>query len=362
MMEDVVRALGKKNVGVFTSVPGDHETDQRLAPARIFRRMPGALGRAQSARLSMALSIMPTLLKVRPTVLQAATGFDSPVTLSLSRALRIPFVVYAHGNEIFDIFEGEWEKPKVAFRQANIVVANSNFTAKILQDYGVRLEKIRVVHPACDVQLFKPVARDERLYQKWVGAGGRGPVLLTVGNIVKRKGHDTVLRSISKLKSAMPGIVYLVVGDGRDREYVETTASEMGVREYVRFVGNVPDEQLASFYALADIFIMVSRPLNGGRDVEGFGKVYLEAGACGLAVIGGRSGGVPDAIVDGETGLLVDPLDDVSVAEAVATLEHDAALRQRFGTNGRERVLSEFTIDDFGKKIDSLLHEAVAQR
>ena len=143
----------------------------------------------------------------------------------------------------------------------------------------------------------------------------------------------------------MPDVHYVIGGDGPDREKLEHLAAEQAVSDHVEFAGFVPEGRLAGMYAAADVFAMVSRELPTRGDVEGFGIVFLEANAAGTAVLAGRSGGVEDAVVDGYSGLLVDPEDPDQIAAALIRLLLDEDLRQRLETQGRERVQRDFNRD-----------------
>jgi phosphatidylinositol alpha-1,6-mannosyltransferase len=141
----------------------------------------------------------------------------------------------------------------------------------------------------------------------------------------------------------VPDLVYVVAGDGPDRERLVELARRLGVDESVRFVGAVEDAELPLWYSLGDVFVMPSR--SDPPDVEGFGIVYLEAAACERPVVAARAGGVPDAVADGVSGLLVEPGDRDGLARALAELLSDPARRANLGRRARERVLAELTWD-----------------
>jgi phosphatidylinositol alpha-1,6-mannosyltransferase len=164
--------------------------------------------------------------------------------------------------------------------------------------------------------------------------------------MVERKGHDMVIRALPRLRGAHPDVRYVICGGGSeaDVERLRALARSEGVSELVAFVGHVPEEDVADLYRSCAVCVMPSRILAGG-DSEGFGITFLEAGACGRPVIGGRQAGVLDAVVDGETGLLVDPEDPGAIAEAIGGLLDDPQRARRMGEAGRARVLADFTWD-----------------
>jgi phosphatidylinositol alpha-1,6-mannosyltransferase len=152
-------------------------------------------------------------------------------------------------------------------------------------------------------------------YRERLGLRG-GPVLLTVGRLAsteRSKGHEPIFTILPALRAQFPDLVYVIAGDGDDRERLEARARELGLgQETVRFLGYVPDEELPDLYRLADLFVMPSA-------TEGFGIVYLEAAACGLRVLGGAGDGSNDAIQDGRVGAMVDPDDSNALLRAIET-------------------------------------------
>jgi glycosyltransferase involved in cell wall biosynthesis len=166
-------------------------------------------------------------------------------------------------------------------------------------------------------------------------------VILTAARLIPRKGVDMVIKALPEVLSHFPDMLYLVAGDGEDLPRLIELAKETGCTEYVRFDRPFDNRTEAHYYyCSADVFVMPARHIPQ-ESVEGFGIVYVEAGFYGLPVIGGRAGGVPDAIVHGETGLLVNPEDPHEIAEALIRLLQDSTLRRRLGAAGRARVIEE---------------------
>jgi phosphatidylinositol alpha-1,6-mannosyltransferase len=161
-------------------------------------------------------------------------------------------------------------------------------------------------------------------------------VVLTVGRRVERPGHDLVIRALTALEEQ--SVRYVIAGTGPEEGRLRRLVEALGVRDRVLFTGHVPDEDLPGLYAACDVFVMPSRALGARDGIEGFGTVFLEAGACAKPVIGGWSGGVSEAVEDGVTGLLVDPHDPEALAEALRRLLRDPELRRRMGEAGRTRA------------------------
>ena len=196
-----------------------------------------------------------------------------------------------------------------------------------------------MVNNGVDAERFQPNI-DPTAVRKSLGLDGRR-VLLTVARLDDYKGIDTVIQALPTIRERFPNVLYLVVGEGKDRPALERLAQELDLTEHVRFAGYIRDEDLPAVYNACDFFVMVSRALTEEESMEGFGIVFLEAAACCKASIGGRSGGIPDAVVDGKTGMLVDPLSIDAVAEAIVHLLAHPEEADRMGRQGRQRVLAE---------------------
>lgn len=258
------------------------------------------------------------------------------VGLALHRALGLPFTVWVHGEDVSIYMRYAVKRrliPRV-FRAARAIFANSRFTRGRALAAGAPESRVHVVHPPVDAGLFEGPFDTRDLAARWETTGRR--VLLTVGRLTRRKGHDVVLRALARLRraGAPAAMRWLVLSDGELEDELKAMARSLGLDDVVRWVGPVPRHELPRYYALADLFVMPNRTL-ADDDVEGFGIVFLEASASGVAVVGGRSGGVPDAVEDGVTGLLVEGADEQAVAEAIGALLADDDRRRAMGEAGR---------------------------
>lgn len=226
----------------------------------------------------------------------------------------------------------------------------SRYTAGLLRDLDVPTERLHVVPNGTDPERFHPA--DGEAIRHRLGLGGR-PVLLTVGRLVPRKGIDTVLRALPAIAAAVPDVAYLVAGTGPDRTRLERLADRLQVRPHVVFLGSVPHDDLPAYYSAADLFVMPAR--EAPPDVEGFGLVFLEANACGTPVVGARTGGVPDAIVDGETGVLVPPSAPEPLADSVRRLLAHPNRLDALGRQGRARAVHAASWDHIADDLFALL-------
>ena len=360
IMWEVARALGPAEVCVVTGVRADAPSSAVDSGVRVYRRPLAFAQESAWQTLNLAMATAEIAIRERPAVAQLATCEEGYVGLHLDRLFGLPFVIYAHGNEILAAQAGEWHKPRLALQRANRVIANSHFTAGLLRNLGVEPGRIVIVHPGCDIAHYRRATPRPGLRERLLGER-TGPTLLTVGHLVERKGHDTVLKALPAVLRSVPNVTYLIIGDGPYRTDLERLAKSLGVRGNVVFAGRVEAEILPECLAICDAFVMTSRARLDLCDVEGFGLVYLEANACGKPVIGGRSGGVIDAIEHESSGLLVDPLDENDVAQAVTRLLTDRDYAQRLGEQGMQRVRREFTWQHMVERVRAVLADVATE-
>ncbi|MDQ6909482.1 MAG: glycosyltransferase, partial [Actinomycetota bacterium] len=181
-----------------------------------------------------------------------------------------------------------------------------------------------------------------------------GRLVLAVSRLVPRKGIDVLIRAGARLAPARPDLVLAVAGAGRDRSRLERLAGSCGVP--VWFLGEVSDDKVAPLVGCADVFAIPCRSRWGGLEQEGFGIVFLEAGACGLPQVAGSSGGAAEAVADGETGFVVERPDDVLAVEAaLARLLDDDDLRHKMGDAARRRAEERFDYDRLAGVLDRAL-------
>lgn len=273
---------------------------------------------------------------------------------------RIPFIVMLHGGEL-DRFRSNSMLRRIivaCIEQASAIVVNSDYTAQCYRESGGQHPRIVKIAPGIDTQFFTPSVNCVDVIHRYDIVTKR--VLLTVSRLVERKGHDIVIKAMPLILQKIPMCVYLIVGSGPEEKRLRDLAEVMAVSKSVIFAGSVPDSDLPAYYNACDVFVMPSRSLDKREGIEGFGIVYLEANACGKAVIGGRSGGVSEAVKEGVNGLLVDPHDECAFAETVIGLLSDPSWAERLGSQGRVRVTEEYDSRLQASRLDQLIEMVVA--
>lgn len=301
------------------------------------------------------------LCSAGPTVVHCARILPEGVAPWLSRSVGgSAFVCWAHGEEIVTLSSSRelmWLMRRVHGRSAALI-ANSRNTARMLESVGAAPQKIEVVHPGVDAERFRPdIPEAAALRARLIG--DNEILMLTIGRLQRRKGHDTVIKALAGLPGDEPRIRYVIVGDGDERPRLEAMASDLGVSDRVLFAGAVQAAQLPAYYAAADVFVHPNRI--EGTDLEGFGIVFLEAAAAGLPVIAGNSGGAPEAVAQDETGLLVSGADVPEFRRALLTLVRSSTLRRTMGAAGRARVLRDFSWARAAAQVAGI-HERVSSR
>ena len=269
----------------------------------------------------------------------------------INKITGVPYVIFAHGLDIY----APQNSPKmlrlmrIVLKNASVVAANSGFTKRLVEKVEPRA-KVVVINPVTYPSRFEQTT----LRKPEVCEGKK--TIITVGRLVMSKNHEMVIKAMPEVARAFPDVVYLLIGEGPSEKMLKELTLAMGLEDKVMFLPGVKDEELAAYYNSCDIFVLASKEISNRGEVEGFGIVFLEAGFYAKPVIGGRSGGIPDAVVDGVTGILVDPSDEHAIASAIIRLLTDKELAKKMGENGKKRTENEFNIDTFGKKMESVFN------
>jgi phosphatidylinositol alpha-1,6-mannosyltransferase len=259
----------------------------------------------------------------------------------LKRWCGLPYLCYVHGEELnlaAASRELAWLTRR-ALHGAAFVIANSRNTEALLRgNWGLPPERVRVLHPGVDASYFVPAPRDPGSRAR-IGWGER-PVVLTVGRLQKRKGHDMMIRALAEVRRSVPEVLYAIVGDGEEREALETLVDAGGLRQHVQFLGELDDAGLLICYQQCDLFVLPNRQV--GQDIEGFGMVLVEAQACGRPVVAGASGGTAETLRVPATGRLAAAEEPLALAEVVADLLRQPELREQMGRAARRWAAERF--------------------
>ena len=267
--------------------------------------------------------------------------------LVASRLTGRPLIAVTHEPHQSTV---RWRKAfDLVLRKASRNVCVSSYTASWVAARGVDPLKICVIPNGVDLREIDSW-RARRGSSRRVDAAfsGPGPVVLTVARLVLSKGIQNVIGAMPRIVSEASGTRYVIMGDGPDREHLMRLAAASPVADAITFLGALSDDEKFECFSRCDVFAMPS-------EREGFGIAFLEANAFGKPVVGGRIGGVPDAVVHGETGLLVDPRSDSEVAEAIIRLLKKTDEARRLGDNGRRRVENELTWKQSARKFLSVI-------
>jgi phosphatidylinositol alpha-1,6-mannosyltransferase len=271
------------------------------------------------------------------------------LALLLKARFGWPYLCFIHGEDVKRVSAGGLEG-RMASRElrwmtravlsgADLIVVNSRSTEEILcTEWSLPNRRLRLLHPGVDTTRFAPSARCETRRAE-LGWQGR-TVVLTVGRLERRKGHERMIRALHAVRLAFPRILYAIVGDGEERTRLAAFAEREGLSQHVQLLGEVDDEALVNCYQQCDLFVLPNLAL--GRTIEGFGIVLLEAQACGKPVVAGVSGGTAETMHTPETGRLVlSERSDELAGEVIELLSNGDRL-QRMGLAARQWAVEHF--------------------
>ncbi len=273
-----------------------------------------------------------------------------PTIFGLDSAARPPVWVWAYGLEVW----GEFGRSNLMMAaHAQKVLSISRFTSDQIS-YAVPPDRISLIPPAVDLDLFKPADNLESIDRD---------SLLIVGRLSKQeqyKGHDALIRLLPKMSRSLSRPIHLrIVGDGDDRPRLERLAKDVAVEEQVHFLGSVSLDDLVREYQRCAVFALPSiltRHPTGPWTGEGFGIVYLEAQACGRPIVASIHGGAPETLKNGETGHAVDPLQDDEILAAVSDILSDPVKGARMGREARAFMETAFSSQRFHSQLTALLN------
>jgi len=280
----------------------------------------------------------------------------------------VPYGIIVYGGDLLGLQHQIHRSPlkrraaTALLRSASVVVAVSEWTGDLLTGILGELEidpgslPMRIVPLGADPDAFRPGLDTTGIRRRFGLDGGRW--MLTVGGSAPHKGVDTGLRALAQLKDRYPELGYAIAGPGKHTEALRRLADAHGVGDRVRFIPEVSDADLPALYNAADVYLGVSR--REGRSVEGFGIALAEASACEVPVVAGRSGGIPELIVDGKTGILVDPERTDPLVQAIEQVLAHPERASELGRSGRDAVVRHFNWDRATRDLQGIAEEFAA--
>ena len=288
----------------------------------------------------------------------AAFGAAAPLGLlspSIKRAGVLRTVALTHGHEVW------WAKVfpfNLAMRRIGASIDSLTYLGEFTQRAIARsLSKVsaqkmvKIAH-GIDIDRFCP--QDSSKLRKDLKLDNKR-VIVSVGRLVHRKGQDHLIQSMPEILKSVPNAHILMVGQGPYLSHLKKLVKDLNLVEHVSFIGRIQYTQLPQYICAGDVFVMPSRSRFFGLEVEGLGIVYLEASSCGLPVIAGSSGGAPDAVVDGVTGIVVDGKNNREIAHAAITLLNDLEQAKKMGTAGRDWIVKNWRWEIWSQRFNELL-------
>lgn len=267
---------------------------------------------------------------------------------------RVPYIIYTHSADILE-YQKYWPIKKLLQRVLNnaaTIVCNSQFTLNKLLDLGIERERIQLIYFKIDLSKFDRPLETRSIIDRYDLADKK--IILSINRLIERKGNDKMIQAMPVILKEIPDSIYVIGGSGRYESRLREMVRDHHVEKEVIFINDLSNEDVIKLYKICDIFVMVSRTLKQ-EDTEGFGIALLEANACGKPVIGGRSGGIPEAVQEGYSGLLVDPLNVDEIAKAVVLLLKDKSYASQLGAQGKMRVQEQFDARFYAKDIKELM-------
>ena len=286
-------------------------------------------------------------------------GAAAPLGLlsqGLRRAGATKIVALTHGHEVWwsKIWPFSWAMRRIGNGTDHLTYLGDYTKSQISRALSTKAARSMVkIAPGIDTDHFAPQASASSLRAQRGLADKK--VIVSVGRLVHRKGQDTLIESLPAILSEVPDAHLVFIGEGPYKDYLVKRANELGIDDAITFIGRIHYAELPRYICIGDIFAMPSRSRLAGLEVEGLGIVYLEASACGLAVIGGKSGGAPDAVLEGETGFAVDGTSPQEVANAAIKLLLDPTRAQAMGERGRQWIIDEWRWELWSQRFSALL-------
>ncbi len=265
-----------------------------------------------------------------------------------AKLMKKPFFITIHGIGMLTENKLSQSLIRFDFKLTSKVICVSNYVAQLALKYTDK-NKVIVINNGVDQEKLKLIVNRQDIKKK-LGLKNE-KILLSVAGLVKRKGIDLVIQALPDVIKHYPNLKYFVIGRGAEKNNLYEMAKSLGLLKNIIFIDYVSNEELASFYNICDVFILMSRTLKKEEGIEGFGIAYIEASYFGKPVIGGKSGGTSDSIVDSVTGFRVEPENKKEITRKILLLLKNAKLRKKLGKAGAYRVKSQFLWSHSAQKL-----------
>ena len=285
---------------------------------------------------------------------------DSWKSIEYLKSIDVPIFVLAHGTEIQKNisnlnFYKKFKQKRIfsSYKKSKKIIANSNYTKELIKEsLKIKANKIDIIHPGIDI------------YEKFIGnhtilrikriINNSHPVIITLARLELRKGHKLVLDALSRLIKRYPNLLYIIAGDGPFKKGIKEYARQLGINENIKFLGWITEPEKSVLLKSTNLFIMT--PHLDKESVEGFGMSFIDAAFHALATVGTDSGGIPDAIIDGKTGLIAKTSDVNDITAKIDELLSNPKKRIALGKAGQRNALEKFQWENKVKEYLNLIY------
>lgn len=285
---------------------------------------------------------------------------DAILARPIARALHVPLIVTCHGSDVMmkDSHLVKSARPSnlrylanrgALMRDARAFIAVSEFLRSSMIERGFPVEKVFTNYIGVDTDKFAPAER----------ANSQRRYILNIARHAEVKGIDVLLRAFAKVAPLFPGVQLLQIGAGPLTAQLRRLADELDVADRVEFLGSMPSHNVIPYIQQANMVVLSSRRASSGAE-EAFGLALIEASACGVPCIGTDVGGIPEAVHDGRTGLIVSAEKPLLLANAIASLLWDPDTSERMGKNGREMVCTRFDLQNQTRRLEGLYMDLIS--
>ena len=309
--------------------------------------------------LAEFIALLKLIRKTKPAIIHAHWILPQGFVSALAHKITgVPFVVTTHGGDIYGL-QGKFASALKGYAVRNattVTVVSKDIQNTIKHNFGDAIHTI-VIPMGVDSTLFHPDKKDPRIREKF---DIKGPFLLYVGRLSEKKGVAYLLEALPLVLEHIPDCKLLIVGTGELNQELRKQADFLNVNDKIVFIGAVPNTELPSYFATADIFIGPSIKAEDG-DTEGFGLTFVEAAMSGCIVVGTNVGGIPDIIQEGETGFLVQERDSKAISGVLVKLLQDQQKINNIKYTARERMIQQFDWQVIANRYAKILNDNARQ-